>query len=116
MSEDMYSYALSKPGAGLDEPWEGDGVIKVGSKIFAFLGSADASSMGIKCSASREEADEWVHRYPQDASAMAYIGRFGWNTLTIGGRIPMDELREALDGSYDAIVAKLPRRERPTAS
>ena len=113
MSGDLFSYAMGKPGAWLDEPWEGDGVVKVGSKIFAFLGSADAASVGVKCAATRDEANEWLKRYPQDASAMAYIGRFGWNTLRIGGAISDAELREALDSSYEAIVAKLPKRERP---
>jgi predicted DNA-binding protein (MmcQ/YjbR family) len=46
---------------------------------------------------------------------MAYIGRYGWNSLRIGGAIPDDELLEAIDSSYDAVVAKLPRRDRPTS-
>ncbi|MEI2825665.1 MAG: hypothetical protein V9F04_04180 [Dermatophilaceae bacterium] len=36
-----------------------------------------------------------------------------WNTLRVGGRIPDDEVRAALDESYDAIVSKLPRSQRP---
>ena len=44
---------------------------------------------------------------------MAYIGRSGWNSLRIAGAIPDDELLEAIDASYDAVVAKLPKRERP---
>ncbi|WP_244162270.1 MmcQ/YjbR family DNA-binding protein [Micromonospora eburnea] len=46
---------------------------------------------------------------------LPYIGRSGWNTLRLDGGIPDDELIEAVDGSYDAVVAKLPKRERPTA-
>ena len=37
--EELRDYSLAKPGAWPDEPWEGDSVAKVGSKIFAFLGS-----------------------------------------------------------------------------
>ena len=48
-------------------------------------------------------------QYPDDASVMAYIGRSGWNTLRLGGAIPDDELLEAVDASYDTVVAKLPR-------
>jgi predicted DNA-binding protein (MmcQ/YjbR family) len=44
---------------------------------------------------------------------MAYIGRSGWNTLRLGGAIPDDEIREAVDASYDAVVAKLPKKHRP---
>ena len=46
--------------------------------------------MGVKCGADREEADEWLTRFPDDASVMPYIGRSGWNTLRIGGAIPDD--------------------------
>ena len=73
-------------------------------------------SVGLKCGASREEADEWLRAYPDDARVMAYIGRSGWNTMGISGAIPDDELFEAIDASYDTVVAKLPRRERPSPS
>lgn len=44
--------------------------------------------MGVKCGTNRDEADEWLLRYPDDAVVMAYIGRSGWNTLTVGSGIP----------------------------
>jgi predicted DNA-binding protein (MmcQ/YjbR family) len=91
--DDVLRYCLAKPGAWQDEPWEGDVVVKVG--------------------ATRDAADEWLLRYPQDASVMAYIGRSGWNTLRIGGAIPDDELAEAVDASYAAVVSKLPKKDRP---
>lgn len=109
--EDVLQHCLGKPGAWPDEPWEHDVVVKVATKIFAFLGSE--GSVGVKCGRTREEADEWLARYPKDAHVMAYIGRFGWNTLRIGSAIPDDELREAIDASYDAVVSKLPKRDRP---
>ena len=113
---ELMSYCLGKPGAWQDEPWDGDVVVKVGGKIFAFLGSdsSDASgSVGLKCGPNREVADEWLVRYPDDASVMAYIGRSGWNTLGIGGAIPDEEVLEAIDSSYEAVVAKLPKKDRP---
>lgn len=114
--EDLQAYCLAKPGAWPDNPWDHDHpVIKVGDgpaggKIFAFLG---AGSVGVKGGATRDEADEWLARYPEDASVMAYIGRSGWNTLTVGGAIPDDEIRVAVDESYALVVAKLPRKHRP---
>jgi predicted DNA-binding protein (MmcQ/YjbR family) len=111
--DELLDYCLAKPGAWRDEPWEGDVVAKVGSKIFAFTGSPDSPSVGLKCGASREVADEWLARYPQDASVMAYIGRSGWNTLRVGGAIGDEEIREAIDASYDAVVSKLPKKDRP---
>jgi predicted DNA-binding protein (MmcQ/YjbR family) len=111
--QDLLAYCLAKPGAWQDEPWEGDVVMKAGPKIFAFLGSDGAGAVGLKCGPSREVADEWLRRYPGDASVMAYIGRSGWNSLRIGGAIPDDELLEAVDASYEAVVSKLPRKDRP---
>jgi predicted DNA-binding protein (MmcQ/YjbR family) len=113
---ELMSYCLGKPGAWPDEPWDGDVVAKVGAKIFAFLGSETGTgggSVGVKCGPNREVADEWLLRYPDDASVMAYIGRSGWNTLRIGGAIPDEEVFEAVDSSYDAVVAKLPKKDRP---
>jgi predicted DNA-binding protein (MmcQ/YjbR family) len=109
--DELLSYCLSKPGAWQDEPWDGDIVAKVGAKIFAFLGSGE--SVGLKCGTTREEADEWLVRFPADAAVMPYIGRSGWNTLHLGGAISDDEVREAIDASYEAIVAKLPKKDRP---
>ena len=109
--DDVLAYCLSKPGAWEDEPWDGDIVAKVAEKIFAFLG--DGSAVGVKCGANRDEADEWLLLYPDDASVMSYIGRSGWNTLRLNGGIPDDEIHGAIDDSYDTVVAKLPRRLRP---
>ena len=110
-AEELLAHCLGKAGAWQDEPWEGDVVVKVGSKIFAFVGSG--TSVGVKCGPTRDEADEWLHRYPDDAAVMAYIGRFGWNTLRIGGEIPDDEVFEAIDISYQAVVSRLPKAQRP---
>ena len=104
-------YALAKPGAWADQPWEGDHVAKVGEKIFCFLGEA---SIGVKCG-TRAEADEWLAEYPDDASVMAYIGRHGGHTLLVGGAIGDDALREAVDTSYELVVAALPKSRRPSA-
>jgi predicted DNA-binding protein (MmcQ/YjbR family) len=114
--DELLEYCLAKPGAWRDEPWDGDIVAKVGPKIFAFLGSAPGQGIGLKCGPTRDVADEWLQRYPDDARVMAYIGRSGWNTLQVGGAIPADELLEAIDASYEAVVRKLPRKDRPSLS
>jgi predicted DNA-binding protein (MmcQ/YjbR family) len=113
--ETMQEHCLAKPGAWADNPWDHEHpVIKVGpgerGKIFAFLG---AGKVGVKGGPSREAADEWLDRYPDDASVMAYIGRSGWNDLGYGGTIPDDELLEAVDASYQMVVEKLPKKLRP---
>jgi predicted DNA-binding protein (MmcQ/YjbR family) len=111
--DELLAYCLAKPGAWPDEPWAGDVVAKVGGKIFAFLGSDAAPAVGVKCGQNREDADEWLLRYPDDVSVLPYIGRSGWNRLRIGGAIPDDDLLEAVDASYDSVVSKLPKKDRP---
>ena len=111
----MQAYCLAKPGAWSDFPWEHEHpVIKVGpegaGKIFAFLG---ASGVGVKGGPTREVADEWLHRYADDASVMPYIARSGWNELRLAGAIPDDELVEAVEESYRLVVSRLPKRDRP---
>jgi predicted DNA-binding protein (MmcQ/YjbR family) len=115
------AHALAKPGSWVDTPWEDDEVVKVGpeqgGKIFVFLGSGSGGggSIGIKAAAGREAADEWLLRYPGAATVMPYIGRSGWNTLALDGRIPDDELLAAIDTSYALVVSGLPRSKRPAA-
>jgi predicted DNA-binding protein (MmcQ/YjbR family) len=107
---DLVAYCLAKPGAVPDEPWEGDTVAKVGGKIFAFLGEG---GLGVKCGRDADEAAELRMRFPDTVTVMPYIGRHGWNAIVLDGRIDDDELRELVDASYAAIVAKLPKRLRP---
>jgi predicted DNA-binding protein (MmcQ/YjbR family) len=108
--DQLLKHCLTLPGAWPDQPWEGDVVAKVADKIFAFVGEG---SVGVKAGRSRDEADEWLDRYPSDASVMAYIGRYGWNTLRVGGAIGDDELLEAIEASYADVVARLPKSKRP---
>jgi predicted DNA-binding protein (MmcQ/YjbR family) len=111
----MQALCAAFPGAWPDNPWDHEHpVFKVGpverGKIFAFLG---ANTVGVKGGATREVADEWLERYPDDASVMAYIGRSGWNDLALAGAIPDEELVEAVEESYRLVVSRLPKRDRP---
>jgi predicted DNA-binding protein (MmcQ/YjbR family) len=108
--EELLRHCLAKPGAVQDEPWEGDLVAKVGGKIFSFNG---ASTLGVKCGRTLDDAAELRARYPNDVTVMAYIGRFGWNTVNLDGAVPDDELIELVDASYDLVVAGLPKSKRP---
>lgn len=108
--DEVVAYALGKPGAESDEPWEGDLVAKVGGKIFAFLGG---EGVGLKCGRDADEAAELRERYPGAVTASPYIGRYGWNVVPLDGTVPDEELRELVDESYEAVVARLPRSRRP---
>lgn len=114
--DDVIEHCLAKPGAEETYPF-GDGELcgKVGGKIFVFIGMS-GDSVGVKCGATAQEAAEWRERYPDDITVSAYIGRYGWNRVRIGGAVPDDEVRELLDRSYELIVGRLPKSKRPVAS
>ena len=109
---EVLAHCQAKPGAWPDNPWDHEHpCFKVGpGKIFAFAAS---DHVGVKAGAGREIADEWIERYPDDASVMAYIGRYGWNSVRVGGKVPDEEICELIDTSYDEIVAWLPKAKRP---
>lgn len=112
--EELVAYCLARPGAEADEPWEGDLVAKVGGKVFAFLGAGGPDpGVGLKCGRDADEAGELRRRYPGTVAASPYVGRYGWNRVLLDGVIPDDELRELVEESYDAVVARLPRSRRP---
>ncbi|MCW0215976.1 MAG: MmcQ/YjbR family DNA-binding protein [Pseudonocardia sp.] len=108
--EEIAAYSLAKPGAVEDRPWEGDLVAKVGGKIFVFLGG---EGIGVKCGRTADEAAELRDRFPGAVTMSAYIGRYGWNVVSLDGTVPDDELIELVDESYDAVVSRLPRSKRP---
>ena len=92
---DVVAYCLAKPGAVADTPWEEDLVAKVGGKIFAFLGG---DGVGLKCGRDADEAAELRQRFPDTATVMAYIGRYGWNSIALDDAIGIpddDELRSS---------------------
>lgn len=110
---DLVDYCLSKPGAQETYPWgEEDLVAKVGGKAFAFIG-LESGGVSLKCGTDTEDAAEWRDRYPDAITVSAYIGKHGWNSVSLAGGVPDEEVLELVDSSYAAIVAKLPRSKRP---
>lgn len=43
---------------------------------------------------------------------MAYVGRFGWNSLDLATSAEDEELLEAVDDPHAAVVSKLPEKHR----
>lgn len=113
--DELIAYCLGLPGAEETYPWgDGELVAKVGGKAFAFIGlGALPGSVGVKSGRNADEAGVWRDRYPQAITPSSYIGRYGWNSVLLDGTVPSEELRELIDDSYAAIVARLPRSRRP---
>lgn len=113
-ASEILDYCLTKPGSRLDQPWDDTYVVKVADKIFAFLPNDEATAtIGLKCGLTREEADEWLQDFPDDAAPMPYLGHRGWNSLRVRGSISEHDLLGAIDASYYLVVSKLPKSRRP---
>ncbi len=111
-SSDAQRYALGKPGAWSDSPWgEEHHLAKVGSKIFLFPGTVDGRST-ITVKNTEDAVAELKQRYPELARAPRYLDKRLWVQLDID-TVPDDEVRELIDDSYDQVVAKLRKSERP---
>jgi predicted DNA-binding protein (MmcQ/YjbR family) len=101
----------AKPGSMEDYPFGDEvAVFKVAGKMFALvaLGSAPGS-VSLKC--DPELAAGLRSRYAAITPGY-HLNKRHWNTVTLDGSVPDDELLELIDHSYELVVARLPRAER----
>ncbi len=79
VADGLAHHALALPEAWEDRPWEGDRVAKVRKKIFVFLPSSDAGTLGMKVPRSGGYALTLPSVTP-----MAYgLGKHGWVTVAL---------------------------------
>jgi hypothetical protein len=99
--DDLRAWLLSLPEAEERETW-GHPTFRVRDKMFATM-SPDGRTAGLK--ATREVQAELVAAEPAVYSVAAYVGRYGWIDVVIGGADPA-ELRD--------LVVQAWRRTAPT--
>jgi predicted DNA-binding protein (MmcQ/YjbR family) len=101
------------PGAVEDHPFgPGVAVFKVGGRMFALVSlDADPGSVNLKC--QPELAIALRTRYAAVRPGYHQNKRH-WNTVELDGSVPDREWREMIDHSYDLVVSRLPRAERPS--
>lgn len=107
----LRAHALKHPDAWADEPWPGDHVVKVGKKIFVFLGGEGPDvSLGVKLPRSLlfARAQKFVQK-------MGYgMDKSGWVAARFSkdDKIPLELLRGWIDESYETVSATaLPKRK-----
>ena len=101
---DLRLYALGLPGAWEDFPW-GESVVKVGKKVFVFLGrSGDALSVSVKLPSSNLLALDLPFASPTGYG----LARGGWVTARFGKGEPppMDLLTRWIEESYRAVALR----------
>lgn len=91
--------ALAFPGAWEDHPW-GDNVVKVGKKIFAFMGEA---TITLKLTDAHEAALSVPGAVPTGYG----LGKAGWVTIPLDAGVPpVDVLCDWLEESYRTVAPK----------
>ena len=114
--DELVAHALTLPGAWLDEPWEaGNPVVKVGPRIFLFCGPPDPGHPAVTVRCQPDHVEVWRGRYPASIGRAPYLGGKPWNLVQLDGSVPDDDLLTLLEDSYDSVVARLPKRDRPPA-
>jgi predicted DNA-binding protein (MmcQ/YjbR family) len=107
--DELRALCLSLPDTAEDFPFgEDTAVFRVGGKLFALL-PVSGATINLKC--DPERAIDLRKRYTAVAPGWHQNKRH-WNTVTIDGDVPGDELAAMVEDSYDLVVASLPKRER----
>jgi len=91
------AHCLAKDGAVEESPW-GHVVWKVKGKMFA-VGSENEARVTLKSNPARQSA---LILHP-NIEAAAYVGRFGWVTVTIPDQETLDLTLELIDEAYASI-------------
>src|SRR3982751_6289583 len=104
-------YCLTKPGASEGTPFgETVLVFKVAGKMFALMSLDEIPpTANLKC--DPDLALELRDRFEQVRPG-SHMNKKHWNTVDIEGGIPVKELRQMIDHSYELVVKSLPKATR----
>ncbi len=105
---------LAFPGAVEDFPFGPEHhVVKVAGKMFAILSDADAAGGPAAVSLKCDPALAPLLRERYAAVTPGYhLNKVHWNTVTLDGSVPDDEVDDWAVMSYERVVAGLPKAVR----
>lgn len=107
---ELRAYCLSKRGVCEDFPFGEDvAVYKVVGKMFALIPVNAPNQISLKCDPMFAE----VLRQTYAAVTPAYhLNKQHWNGIIIDGSIPVEEIREMIDHSYELVIKGLSKKAR----
>ena len=108
-------WCLEQPGASEEFPFDFEhSVFKVAGKMFALVSLGDSpGSVSLKC--DPDLAASLRGRYAA-ITAGYHLNKRHWNTITLDGSVPDDEVADLIDHSWELVTAHLPRAERAKLS
>lgn len=104
-------YLEAKPGARRDMPFGPDALVfKVLDKMFALVAwQAEPLTVSLKA----DPMDAMILRKQYEAVKPGYhMNKKHWNTVTLDGSIPDEELRLMIDESYTLVVQGMTRADQ----
>lgn len=107
----LCAYLESKPAARRDMPFGADVLVfKVLNKMFALVAwQDDPLTIALKA----DPIDAVILRKKYAAIKPGYhLNKKHWNTITIDGSVPDDELRNMIDESHALVVAGMSRADQ----
>ncbi len=108
--EDVKAYMMIKTATEETFPFGPDAAVyKVLGKMYAILPLDDPVRISLKCDPDFAE----VLRENYDAVQPGYhLNKRHWNTVTVDGSIPDDEIEEMIDESYRLVVLKMTKKDQ----
>jgi predicted DNA-binding protein (MmcQ/YjbR family) len=101
----------AKPGAAEDYPFGDEvAVFKVAGRMFALVPLGEPpESVSLKCDPGL--AISLRGRYA-GVTPGYHLSKRHWNTVTLDGSVPEEDVLELIDHSYDLVVARLSKAQR----
>jgi len=107
----LCEYLESKPGSRRDMPFGPDALVfKVLDKMFALV-AWQKDPLTISLKADPVDAVILRKQYPA-VKAGYHMHKKHWNTVTLDGSIPDEEIRLMIDESYDLVVLGMTRAQQ----
>lgn len=106
------NYCLEQLQSWQDHPFGPDlTVFKVVDKVFAILGeTGGVARVNLKCDPSEALALRDIFSAVRPGY---HMNKKHWNTVTLDGSVPLNEIKRQIDNSYLLVVASLPKAKRP---
>jgi predicted DNA-binding protein (MmcQ/YjbR family) len=109
--ENLRSYLTSKNGASEETPFGPEVLVfKVLGKMFAILAWQEAPlKISLKCEPDHALALRAIYKAVQPGY---HLHKRHWNTVTLDGSVPEQEILQWIDGSYRLVVKGLKKADR----
>jgi predicted DNA-binding protein (MmcQ/YjbR family) len=107
----LRQWCLAQVGAIEDFPFGPEtSVFKVGGKMFA-LSALDRTPLEVSVKCEPELAVQLRESYGEIRPGY-HLHKRHWNTMTLGGGLSDELVRDLVEDSYDLVVSALPKRAR----